>query len=152
MEEKLDIQPLIRAYNSFINMLQFAEELELKYVDEIIHAEEGARSAVIHDFEYTFELSCKMMKRYIEIEDKGEKIVSKRDLFRIAGEKELIYDFHKWVDFLEARNKTSHTYDEEIAEEVYQIAKEFKTYVEDFITALKEHINYDEKLKTDGEK
>jgi len=48
-----------------------------------------------------------MMKRYIEMEDSTVEILTIKDLFRIAGEKGLIYDFHKWVEFHNARNKTS---------------------------------------------
>ncbi|MDR2623041.1 MAG: nucleotidyltransferase substrate binding protein [Methanobrevibacter sp.] len=66
-------------------------------------------NALIHHFEIVYELSWKMMKRYIEMEDNEVKILTKKDLFRVAGEKGLIYDFHKWVGFHDARNKTSHT-------------------------------------------
>jgi nucleotidyltransferase substrate binding protein (TIGR01987 family) len=136
MSEKLDISPLIRAHDSFVKALYFAEELESKYSDDILYATEGGRAAVIQHFEYTYELSWKMMKRFIEMEDKNEDFLTKKDLFRIAGEKGLIDDFHKWVEFHKARNKTAHTYNEDTAKEVYNIAKEFKNYVERFISAL----------------
>ena len=145
MVNKLDISSLIKAYESFSNALKTASILESDY-SEIFYSKEFARAAVIHNFGYTYELAWKMMKRYIEMEDRNIKILSRKDLFRIAGEKELIHDFHKWVDFHEARNKTSHTYDEDTAEEVYIIAKEFEEYVKDFISTLKERIEYDERL------
>ena len=92
------------------------------------------------------------MKRYIEMEDSTVEILTIKDLFRIAGEKGLIYDFHKWVEFHNARNKTSHTYDEDTAKEVYATAKEFKTYVKDLISALEKRIEYDEKIENTIEK
>lgn len=34
----------------------------------------------------------------------------------------------KWIEFLNARNLTSHTYNESTANEVYAIAKDFLAY------------------------
>jgi len=56
------------------------------------------------------------------------------------------------VEFHNARNKTSHTYDEDTAKEVYAVAKEFKTYVKDLISALEKRIEYDEKIESTIEK
>ena len=143
---KLDISSLKKAYLAYSKALNYGLEIESKssyksYEKEIVS------NALIHHFEIAYELSWKMMKRYIEMEDGDVKILTKRDLFRIAGEKGLIQDFHKWVSFHSARNKTSHTYDEDTAKEVYATAKEFKTYIKDLISILEERIAYDEKIE-----
>ncbi|GAA5819440.1 MAG: nucleotidyltransferase substrate binding protein [Methanobrevibacter sp. CfCl-M3] len=124
MGEKVDISSLIRAYDSFSNALQFAKEIETKYSDEIFYAKEGARASVIQHFEYTYELSWKMMKRFLEI-DIGDQAdaLSRKGLFRMIGEKQLISEFEPWNEFNNARNKTSHTYNEDVAKEVYITAK-----------------------------
>ena len=51
------------------------------------------------------------------------------------------------MEFHSARNKTSHTYDEATAKEVYAISKEFNTYIKDLISALEELIEYDETIE-----
>ncbi|GAA5818293.1 MAG: nucleotidyltransferase [Methanobrevibacter sp. CfCl-M3] len=137
---ELDINPLIKACESLFKALEFAKILESEFSDSIVYAEEGGRAAVIQHFEYTYELSWKIMKRYIELEDGKLDGFSNKTLLRIAGEKGLIDDFHKWREFHKARNLTSHTYDEEIASEVYDIAKEFAIYMKKLILGLEDKI------------
>ena len=83
------------------------------------------RDAAIQRFEYTFELSWKVLKRYFKINNNLE-IFNVKDIFREAGKQGLIGKVEKWFEYLEARNLTSHTYDENIAEKVYTKAKEFE--------------------------
>lgn len=141
MGEKLDIRSLIKAYDSFTKVLKCTEEIELNKDNNISYAEEAARAAVIQHFEYTYELSWKMMERFIKIDEGREDSLTRKGLFRRAGEIGLIDDFHKWIEFHEARNLTSHTYDEETAEEVYSTAKKFDKYVKRLIFVLNEKIN-----------
>ena len=136
MVEKLDISSLIKAYDSFTNVLNYAEEIESNKQNNIFYAEEAARAAVIQHFEYTYEISWKMMKRFIEIDEGRADSLTRKGLFRRAGEIGLIDDFHKWVEFHDARNLTSHTYDEETAELVYSTAKNFNKYVKQLISVL----------------
>ena len=140
MGEKLDISSLIKAYNSLENALKYAEGIESNRGNNVFYAEEAARATVIQHFEYTYELSWKMMKRFIEIDEGQSDSLTRKGLFRHAGEIGLIDDFHKWVEFHDARNLTSHTYDEETAELVYSTAKKFNQYVEQLILALNEKI------------
>ena len=86
MEEKLDISSLIKAYDSFTNVLKYAEQIESNKINNIFYAEEAARAAVIQHFEYTYELSWKMMKRFIELDEGREDSLTRKGLFRRAGE------------------------------------------------------------------
>ena len=86
--------------------------------------DEFTRDAVIQRFEYTFELSWKMLKRYLEMAG-GVKEFNIKNIFREAGKQGLINDVEDWFAYLEARNLTSHTYNEDVAEETYQTAKKF---------------------------
>jgi len=99
------------------------------------------RDGVIQRFEYTFELSWKMIKRYLEMY-MTEKIdeMSSKDLFRRGMETGLITDSGKWFVFREARNKTSHTYDKKAAELIYKAAAEFLPHAEELVKRLKEKI------------
>ena len=83
------------------------------------------RDAAIQRFEYTFELSWKALKRYFKINNNLD-IFNVKDIFREAGKQGLIEKVEKWFEYLEARNLTSHTYDEKVAEKVYTKAKEFE--------------------------
>lgn len=86
------------------------------------------RDAVIQRFEYTYEISCKMLKRILEIEASSPPAIdalSFRDLLREAAERGLISRVEPWFEYREARNRTSHSYDEESAKQVHQTAIRF---------------------------
>ena len=90
--------------------------------------DEEVRDAVIQRFEYTYELSWKMLKRRLEVEHPSPAEVdslSFRDLLREAAERGLIDDVEGWMDFRESRNITSHTYDRKKAESVRKCALKF---------------------------
>ena len=140
MVEKLDISSLIKAYGSYSNALKTADILETEYSEEIFYIEEVARASLIHHFVYVYELSWKMMKRFMEIEEGRITGFTNRELVRKAGELELIDDFHKWREFQKAKNLSSHTYNEEIVEQVYNTAKEFDIYAKNLISTLEEKI------------
>lgn len=97
--------------------------------------DEFVRDSVIQRFEFTFELSWKNLKRYLET-DKPLQDDSVKGVLREAHSRKLISDIEKWFEFHKARNLTSHTYNEDTAEEVYEIAKKFPKYCEELITNL----------------
>ncbi|MBI4669727.1 MAG: nucleotidyltransferase substrate binding protein [Elusimicrobia bacterium] len=90
--------------------------------------DEELRDAVIQRFEYTFELSWKMLKRRLEIEMANPSEADRlafEDLLREAAQRGLIADVEQWMDYREQRNITSHTYDEQKAGNVYREALQF---------------------------
>lgn len=109
--KELDLSALIKAVNS----LQLALEQPKT---------EFTRDAVIQRFEYTFELSWKMLKRYLRLEA-GIEEYNLKNLLRAAGQQHLIKDVDAWFTYLKAHNLTSHTYNEQTAEETYSIAQQF---------------------------
>lgn len=87
----------------------------------------GIRAGVIQNFEVTYELAWKLMARWLNTYI-GTGIadgVTRRHLFRLAAERRLIHDVDQWMQHHEARNTTSHIYDEEKADWVYQETREF---------------------------
>jgi nucleotidyltransferase substrate binding protein (TIGR01987 family) len=74
------------------------------------------RAGLIQLFEVTFELSWKVLKDYLEAE--GYSVKSPRETLKQAIQMEVIMDGHTWIDALSARNLTSHTYDEAVAEKL----------------------------------
>jgi nucleotidyltransferase substrate binding protein (TIGR01987 family) len=97
------------------------------------------RDGVIQRFEFTYELSWKMLKRYLE-EYGLEKAdgLNNRELFRIGREQGLIADPEKWFHYLKMRNQTSHVYDEAKAGEVFAAAREFLADSQFLLQRLKE--------------
>ncbi|MDZ7761663.1 MAG: HI0074 family nucleotidyltransferase substrate-binding subunit [Desulfovermiculus sp.] len=59
------------------------------------------------------------MKDFLEYQGYAE-IYGSRDTIRKSFELKLIQDGQAWMDMLESRNKTSHTYNEETANEICQ--------------------------------
>lgn len=82
------------------------------------------RDGVIQRFEYTFELSWKMLKRYLE-EYGLERVdfLANRDLFRVGYEQGMLRDAEAWLDYLKKRNLASQTYDAATATAVYLSAR-----------------------------
>jgi nucleotidyltransferase substrate binding protein (TIGR01987 family) len=99
---------------------------------------ETIRSGIIQNFEVAYELSWKMMKRWIETNISTESVdgVTRRELFRQAAENRLINDVDLWMRFHSARNTTSHVYDQQAAEEVSASAREFLPAAKEFLEAL----------------
>lgn len=85
------------------------------------------RDSVIQRFEYTYELSWKMLQRWIKtnIAPEAAEPRTKKDLFRLAAKKHMLRDPQAWFEFAEARNQTVHTYNEENAQYVYNVALRF---------------------------
>ena len=77
------------------------------------------RDACIQRFEFTFESAWKSIQTDAAAE--GAECTSPRDCFRAAFRMNVV-DLHetKWLKMVEDRNRTSHTYDEETAEEIYR--------------------------------
>lgn len=74
------------------------------------------RAGLIQFFEMAFELGWKLLKDYQEAE--GFVIRSPRDAIKQAFQSGLVSDGHSWINALEDRNLTTHTYNEQTAIEV----------------------------------
>lgn len=75
--------------------------------------DEFVRDSAIQRFEFCFELSWKVLQSYLELE--GLEARSPRAAIRAAFQVGLLSDDPGWLDILELRNLTSHTYDEALA-------------------------------------
>lgn len=81
------------------------------------------RDGAIQRFEYTFELCWKTAKKVLKdigIESQAPKLV-----IRELGQQKWINNVEQWLDFLKARNASSHTYNIQTAEWVFAQAKSF---------------------------
>jgi nucleotidyltransferase substrate binding protein (TIGR01987 family) len=142
MENQLDITSLKNAAAAFGDALLYARRAEGRPEESREPFEfEMTRAALIHHFEFSFELCWKTMKRFIEM-DIGEEadILTRKDLFRLAAERRLIEDFGRWLHYHRSRNRTSHTYNENVANEVYQCAKDFSDDLRAFVETMEQRI------------
>lgn len=101
--------------------------------------DEELRDACIQRFEYTFELSWKMLKRRLEIDlpdGRSVDAMSFRDLVRTGAERSLLKDVDAWMVFREKRNITSHTYNAAKAAEVAAVVPSFALKAGDLLAAL----------------
>ena len=143
-DEPLDISDLVSCAENFHKTLKRALRIETR--DPNITYFEGedyefvyrfSRAATIQMFEITVENAWKLMQRWVKINvDRKIHEKPKRELFRTAHQCGLISDPVVWWEFFDGRNKTSHTYHEEIAEEVYELAKKFDIPLKEFIEKL----------------
>lgn len=134
----LDITPLQKASEALkrsLNVTEYNKKFHLFPLDQ----QETLQAGVIQNFEVAFELSWKFMKRWIETNVGREVVdgVSRRELFRIAFEVRLVKDVEQWIEFHYTRNTTSHTYDEEVADNAYEIAVKFYPFLLELIENLK---------------
>lgn len=113
----------------------------LTRLKEAINMYKEDKNAVLLDgtiqrFEFTVELAWKTIKEYLEYEKLGE-FNSPRSAIKEAYKINLIEDGEKWLNMLDDRNLTSHTYDENIAKEIY------RNIITDYYNVL---LNFKEKM------
>ena len=72
--------------------------------------------ALVQAFEIAFELAWKTIKYYLEYS--GIKTDTPREAIKSAFSNNLIEDGKIWILMMEARNKTSHTYNQSFAKEL----------------------------------
>ena len=123
---RLDLSPLENA------VAQLEDGL-VQYDSEIVHEfpqiRNQMRAGAIQAFEFTYELSFGMIKRYLEQMSANPAEIddlSFRDLIRRAWRQGLLRsELDSWLRYRANRGTTSHTYNDERAERVFQGIPEF---------------------------
>lgn len=121
-EDEFSLEPLKKASKTLRDALK---EVKTDFI----------RDAVIQRFKYTYELAWKTMRRYFKLNNQLEE-ENIQNIFREAGRQKLIGSVEHWFGYQKARNQTSHTYDQNIAEQVYIAAQSLSVDVDDFINRL----------------
>ena len=88
------------------------------------------KQGTIQTFEFTHELAWNVIKDYFEYQG-NMSITGSRDAVREAFQKGLIVDGDAWMEMIKSRNKTSHTYNKAIAEEI--VDKITQLYFPEFV-------------------
>jgi nucleotidyltransferase substrate binding protein (TIGR01987 family) len=119
-----------------------SEKNDPKYVlDEII------KEGLIQRFEYTHELGWNTMKEFAEHQG-NNNVKGSRDATREGFKINLITDGHVWMDMIDSRNSTSHTYNDDTAQMIYKkiindyypVFKEFESTMEELRTGKQENL------------
>lgn len=97
-------------------------EQAFKKLEEVIQmynddAKEVYVDAMIQRFEFCTELSWKLLKKYLEQEKLGE-FYSPKSVIKESFKQKLLDGGEIWLDILDDRNLTSHTYDEVTANRI----------------------------------
>ena len=75
------------------------------------------QQGLIKAFEFTHELAWNVMKDYFEYQGRTS-IMGSRDAAREAFQKGMVADGEGWMDMIQSRNKTTHTYNRDVADEI----------------------------------
>jgi len=118
---EIDITPLLKAKKQLDNALAVAQSpLE--------------KTGAIKSFEFCYELAWKTMKRLLA--QKGIETNNPRDTFRQAALNHFIASPEPWFEFIRRRNLSTHCYDEDLAEEVFEWLPQFRDTLAEFIDTI----------------
>ncbi len=101
----------IKEYSKAVSRLE--EALAQKKNDFI-------RDSVIQRFEFSVELAWKTARKAM-----GTSTNTPKDVVREMAQSAYIDDVEKWLKAIDMRNLSSHTYKEDLAEQVYKFASFF---------------------------
>jgi nucleotidyltransferase substrate binding protein (TIGR01987 family) len=107
-------------------------------------ADEQIRDGLIQRFEFTYELSHKMLRRYLKEAAASPDEINRMpfaDLIRTASAEGLVRgDWPAWRRFREMRARTSPTYDAEVASQVAAVIPQFLEEAEHLYAELQRRL------------
>lgn len=117
MSEEIDFGPLLRATERLSEAI--AERQRLPENDFV-------RDSVVQRFEFTYELAGAMLRRFLVrygVRASAAREATFPALIRMGNEHGLLlHDWTRWSDYRDARNTTSHAYDEKRAKMAVDLA------------------------------
>ncbi len=134
----LDLSSLEKAVSSLGRAIEYADSRVKEEAGTV--KEEVIIAGVIQNFEFTYELCWKFIRRWLEINGEGSSVdgATRKEVFRIAAERQLIRDVEEWFEYTRARNETAHTYDTGKAKEIFKKAVGFLKEAELLLEKLKD--------------
>lgn len=120
-----------KAYRNFIQIADHD-------IEELSDLE---KEGFVQRFEYTLELAWKTLKDYLL--EQGFDLASPKEVFRQAFQNEIITDGEIWMEALNRRNLSSHTYNAQVLEqtltflreEFYPVIEKMHAYLENELDA-----------------
>jgi len=123
MEQKINISSLISTHNFLAEIVQNARS-------------DYERAGAIQAFEVCYELAKNTIRKVLLLRAQ-EVHITPKEIFRLAALEGLIPDAEVWFEFAKKRNKTSHTYDGEVATEILTSLPKFLRELDLLIKKLK---------------
>ncbi|MDR0443442.1 MAG: HI0074 family nucleotidyltransferase substrate-binding subunit [Treponema sp.] len=128
---------------SFEKALTTLKEAWMEYQKDVSNT--FIRDSVIQRFEYTFELSHKLLRRFLSETESSRIEISEmlfNDLIRLGCKRGLLLnDLEVWDKYRRSRNLTSHNYDEFNAENIAVIIPVFIEDMDYELAKIKEKSN-----------
>lgn len=119
----------ISAYTQLKSGVETARRRELNDLEQ---------QGLIQAFEYTHELAWNVMKDYFEYQG-TVTIRGSRDATREAFQKSLIADGDTWMQMIQSRNSSTHTYNKAVAKEIGEkIIHQYQKAFDDFAQTMKD--------------
>lgn len=125
LNQQVNIGPLVRLG---LEMSAVSARMDLSNIE---------KSGLIKFFEMAYEQSWKILKRVLLVHQGVEVTNGPREVFRKAAQYAYIEDPQRWFDFIEVRNETVHSYDEDTANHVISKLPDFEKELNVLITKLK---------------
>ena len=135
------VQHDIRWEQRFNNYQKAFTQLK-KFIDKA-ELSELEMQGLVKAFEYTYELAWTTMKDFLEYRGQVD-IYGSRDAIRKGYQLGLIDDGAVWMDMLQSRNKTSHTYNKETAQEIC------RAVIEQYYPAFRQFVEKMTKIKLES--
>ena len=98
----------LRAFETLRRAVDLARQRELSELEQ---------QGLIQGFEFTHELAWNVLKDYLE-ESGVYGVIGSKGATREAFKNGLLTDGESWMEMIKSRNLSSHTYNQETAEEV----------------------------------
>ncbi|QBN18231.1 nucleotidyltransferase substrate binding protein [Flavobacterium nackdongense] len=110
-------------YSNALKLLNIAVSIGYEKMDDL------QKEGFVQRFEFTHELSWKLMKDYLNYQGNFE-INGSRDAIREAFKVGLIQDGEVWMEMIKSRNLSSHTYDEATLRQILESVSQ--KYIKEF--------------------
>ena len=121
-----DIRWLRRFQNYQKAFTQLTQAVDLSHLRALSKLEQ---QGLIHEFEYTHELAWNTLKDFLEARGAAE-IFGSRDTTRAAFTAGLIDQGEVWMQMIQSRNQSTHTYNEEMMTQI--VTAVIQTYMAEF--------------------
>ena len=119
-------------YQVALKRLQFA--VDLSHQRPLSELEQ---QGLIQAFEFTHELAWKVMKDFLVDQDGGLRIAGSKDEVRLALSRGIISNGEAWMEMIDSRNLSSHTYDEATSNKVVlRVLGQYAGLFQEFATEM----------------
>ena len=123
---------------SKISLEKFKKALESLERGYRSNPSELERDGIIQRFEFSVELAWKTAKRILENNSINADVP--KNVFREMAKIGWITNPEVWFDFINQRNRASHIYNEEIANEIFAVIPSFITEAKKLLATLETKI------------